>query len=551
MSVLSSPRSPHRFIAGRRRLRTSRRGAASAIAVTFIILILVGGLANYLANTLPTQERAAEFQHVLQVENELKQLQADILAEAAHPQTPMSLAAPLVLGSPSLPPYGAPADSVLGLDPTGSMSSQFGFSIAKVSQPYLDWGYGSCGPHNTTISNSPNCAGNSNTYTYNYTGNDTNSVMGKNSTFTITGGGTSGNNFLLNATGNQDTLVVDVSGNQKGVIIVEVRGSNDFVDFSASGSSASFLTAYVLIYGQNDRYNLTVSGFGSHNSRSGANITTEFFGTAAGTDECPNSDSSVSDGTGTIVGTPTNVNQTVIFWNNGGRFTGPTPQPYPGTASLTNANESSTNSYLIWQNESGFAPCAFTTLTPSSFNQDALGGLFLNIANRFYPQATFDFEQGAVILGGLSGTNSTMVSPFPFTTALTPEGWTANLTLVQFVVNHFDQVNGAGSVAIQTQLVKESTFQLYDGLSGNTVLLTPQLLNISTPFPQAWVGFFQQYPQVVHGMRYYDCANTTSDLANQTICGGHWGVDTYMVVAPLYVVGLTLRVITVSLTLEG
>ena len=525
MSVLSSPRSPHRFIAGRRRLRTSRRGAASAIAVTFIILILVGGLANYLANTLPTQERAAEFQHVLQVENELKQLQADILAEAAHPQTPMSLAAPLVLGSPSLPPYGAPADSVLGLDPTGSMASQFGFSIATIHYPHINWN-----PLSGCISGGAgHCSGEGHTTYYNWSGNSTTLSV------SVTGGN---DNLILNLTGSNDVISISYNGNNQAEILIALQGNDDSVQFSTAGSSSTLKPINFIISGTGDTYSALFSGASGTNK--GFSVVTQFIGTQSTI--CPSSDSGATDSIGPITTSASNgrnLNQSLIFWNNVGRFTGPTRTWMP-------TNGEANNNTIIWQNKSGFVPCAFTQVQATDFNQSALGGLFMNLANRFYPSTTFDFEQGAIILGGLSGSNSTMVSPFPFSASLTPEGWTANLTLIQFEVSHFDEVNGAGSVAIQTQFVKESTFQLVNGQQGNTAVLSPEFLNITTPYPQAWTSFFAQYPQVISGTVVYDCATSTA-----AICAAHAGQDVYVVVAPVYTVGITLRVITVSLTLEG
>jgi hypothetical protein len=505
----------------RRSLRTTRRGVASVVAVTLVLLLAVASLANYLVNVLPAQQQASEFSHVLQVEDQLEQLQADILAEAAQPDRAITLAAPLTLGSASIPPFGSPSPGTLGLVANGSMASTFGFSIAELHKPAINWN-----PLGCLGSTSGHCSGNGQTNYYNWTHNDTTL------TATITGGN---DNVILNITGNQDVISLSYNGKNNGYILIAIRGDNNTISFSAGGGSSPN-PIQIVISGTGDTYS---ASFGGASGGIGFNVVTQFIGTEQGT--CPASNAAATNQVGVITtggSNGRNINQTLVFWNNVGYFSGPTVVPMP-------INGAANDNNIIWENTSGFVPCAFTQARASNFNQSAVGGLFVQLADRYYPAVRFDFEQGALILAE-EGANATLVGPPPFTPQLTPAGWTLSITLTQFVVQNFTALNGYGTVAIATRLLHESTFHLLDGVQGNEAILTPEYLNITTPFPDAWAGFLGQYPHLVPSVHVYPCTVP----ANSQICGPRAGEPTSVVVAPLYVVGITLRIVTVALTLE-
>jgi hypothetical protein len=100
------------------------RGVGSAIAVVFIILILVAAINSYLVTTLPQQMSVLEFQHAIVVKDEFEQLQSNVLLESANPSTHSYIIAPIQLGSQGEPPFGNPAASTVFTDPASSNSAR-------------------------------------------------------------------------------------------------------------------------------------------------------------------------------------------------------------------------------------------------------------------------------------------------------------------------------------------------------------------------------------------------------------------------------------------
>jgi hypothetical protein len=95
----------------RRRLARARRGVASAVAVTLVILILVFMLAQYLSVTFPSQMQTQELEHTVEVENQFEALQDDIQVEVAHSNRLIPVTAPISLSGQGVPPFGPPSPS--------------------------------------------------------------------------------------------------------------------------------------------------------------------------------------------------------------------------------------------------------------------------------------------------------------------------------------------------------------------------------------------------------------------------------------------------------
>jgi hypothetical protein len=94
----------------------SVRGVGSAVAVVFIIMIIIAAINAYLVTTLPQQMALIEFQHQILVKNEFQQLQSDVLLEASNPSAQTSIVTPIQLGSQGNPPFGTAASSTMVAD---------------------------------------------------------------------------------------------------------------------------------------------------------------------------------------------------------------------------------------------------------------------------------------------------------------------------------------------------------------------------------------------------------------------------------------------------
>lgn len=98
---------------------------ASAIAVTFSILILTFMLAQYLSTTFPNQMQAAELQHSLSVENQFESLQTNIALEVQHPSTQIAVTTPVSLSGYGVPPFGPASGSTLSAPLQGVDNASF------------------------------------------------------------------------------------------------------------------------------------------------------------------------------------------------------------------------------------------------------------------------------------------------------------------------------------------------------------------------------------------------------------------------------------------
>jgi hypothetical protein len=75
-----------------------RKAQVSAIATLFGLMLLVTMISNYLLYQLPQQMTQVEFQHTLQVENQLSSLQSAVYAQAGKPSLLATISSPITLG---------------------------------------------------------------------------------------------------------------------------------------------------------------------------------------------------------------------------------------------------------------------------------------------------------------------------------------------------------------------------------------------------------------------------------------------------------------------
>jgi hypothetical protein len=101
----------------RQRRGRARRGQVSAVATVFGLLIVVTFISNFLLLQLPSEEANNEYNHLLQVENQLASLDAVLAAQVVQSGFVYSLTAPVTLGSQGVPPFGPPATSSIYLQP--------------------------------------------------------------------------------------------------------------------------------------------------------------------------------------------------------------------------------------------------------------------------------------------------------------------------------------------------------------------------------------------------------------------------------------------------
>ncbi|HKS59924.1 MAG TPA: hypothetical protein VJS68_04010, partial [Thermoplasmata archaeon] len=194
---------PSRFIwrtIRQRKLRASK-GQVSAIVTIFALLLLVSFIANFVLLQLPSQEQELEFEHVLQVENQLSRLQATILSQALNPAIPLPLASPVTLSAAPDPPFGVVATGSIQNEPITAQSTA-SYQLARVvpSPPNWENGSGCLG------SSGGSCTGNK-CQANNCTWNET---FQNNATITIKIAGSL--NLVWNITGSNDVINVGWSG---------------------------------------------------------------------------------------------------------------------------------------------------------------------------------------------------------------------------------------------------------------------------------------------------------------------------------------------------
>ncbi|MCL5984600.1 MAG: hypothetical protein M1143_03415 [Candidatus Thermoplasmatota archaeon] len=529
---MRSPKT-HRIHRRRRLHRSGSRGVASAIAILFILLLIVAGINTYLVTTLPSQMAVLEYQHTLHVESDFVQLQSDILAEANHPNLHVQLDTPISMQSQGIPPFGFPAESLLSANPSTSASANFSYKMGTVSHVPVAWN----GPIPTGCSGSNvtwSCSGTSNgVHVYNASGNHTTLSV------TVNGCGSSGCVVIYNVSGYYDTINIIFKGNNVGNATVVVEGAHNVINLSYGGSSKSHRYVNMFIYGQYDSYAAAVSGAGSGQNFAGVNINTTFIGWNGGL--CPATTLSQTDVFGgvSVGNNAQNVWQNVSWWNNLGYTNSSSPFYMPIPPTNIGNNVSSSNDYQHFENDSGFIACAFTVVSGSGYQQAALSGIFDALDNRYYPRETVGFEEGAVV-AGTSAMNSQMVSVPLLSVIKTPYGYDVNITLIQLVLTGNMIRSGGGITSIETHLLGVSEFTYANSpnslLGKAPFLVNPFYLNITTLYPGAWLSFFKTLSQVI-----------PSSGASATFAPEN-GYPTWEVVAPLKANGFNVRVITVGVS---
>ncbi len=506
----------------RGRVRFSRKAAASAVAVLFILLIVVAAINAYLVTTLPQLMASDEFQHALQVETQIEQIQGDILAEAAHPNTHFVVNAPIAMQSQSEPPFGMASTSTVFTNPAPSAEMNFSYKINQTKFEPPNWGVsGACGLPSSIIVCTGSGALN---VTYNFTLSHSSLAINVQGC----GNGNAICYLTYNVNGSYDNINVSVGGNSK-VVNVVVNGSYDNLVLYYQGSTKNTPHEYVVFFGQDDTYEAFVGGGGTANNLW---IQTSFIGVVYGA-LCPSGDLSATDHyQGISIHGTKGVSQNVTWYHASGTF----PPPHTVPVGAANSGNSET-----FSNRTGIIPCAWQVISGNGDQEGAIGGLFDSLGNRYFPAMSVNFEQGAVI-AGTSENNSTMLSGVPLTVTNTVNGYVVNITFVQLIASETSKAAGGGIIYVATYLMSSHTIQFVNSASNyassGLLLATPFNFTITTPFPHAWITFFKQYPSVFQGVTQTDCHTVD-------------GTPVCDVVVPTYALGgFNVRVITAGLSLN-
>jgi hypothetical protein len=445
----------------RQRRRRARSGQVSAVATLLGLLLTVSFLATYVLGPLPSQMETAEFQHILQVENQLERLQARILAQALNPTVPLALASPVTLGSQAVPPFGAPSSGSISEEPAVSYTKT-DYAVERVVPHPPAWNMGSLCLQN----GSGHCTENGATFFWNITGQE-------NSSFTITVN-SNNNNLVYNISASNDTINIDWTGGDTGFVAFIINGSNDVVNYQKGGSDTNNPVASFLFWGQHDTFNLAFSG--SHAGGGGMTLYVQFVGQL--TQICPYGNISATDRVGTLSGTGSDLNMSAVWWNMNAYVSAPHTQPF-----LSGAND-----FVSWSNRTGFVNCAFSIGYTSHYTAEYLAGFRVHLADRYLPPADVVYDQGAVI-ESQDGGGSVMVSPPEVTIASAPSGLTGRVTLID-VVGNVSLESGFETAAVLTRVLSVDSYSVINGAS--TQYLASLFFNVTTAYPRAWYTWMTQ-----------------------------------------------------------
>lgn len=502
----------------RQRQRRANKAQVAAVATVLGLLIVVSFIADFVLDELPGEIATAEFDHVVQVENQFARLQSTVLAQSQRSNLHLDLSSPITLGSASVPPFGAPSAGYLGPE-SALIKTETSYSIGEVVAKPPNWNFGS----NCLSGGGGHCSGNGHVDTWNVTGQN-------HTSFTITVTGNS-NSARYNISGNNDTITINWNGGDTGFVDFIINGSNDVINYNKGGSDVTSPIAEFDFFGQSDVFNFNPSG--SHSSGGGMTLFVEFIGSL--NFKCPYTNLSNTDKVGILGAGGSNLNMSVTWWNSLGYSSGPTFQQYPGG--------SGNNESIYWQNETGVVSCAFTQAFGSTYQVDYSSGIVAHLFNKQDPATDVAFDQGAVIESQVGGRPLMVVQP-PFYFSTNSLGLVANVTLFNVVSNQASET-GIDTASVASQVLSVHTLAFRNGAPG-TFFLSPYYLNFTTYYPNAWLTYLDSerlaFPSGV------GCQPTVAIAAPYTCQNPPPGIAV-TIIAPLFAQSLTVTTVTVQLNI--
>ncbi len=472
------------------------------------LLLLTSFIANYVLAQLPAEMDQNEFQHTLQIENQLTRLQYTVLAQAANPQLPISELLPVTLGSAGAPPFAGPSTGVISQESSSALTS-FNYTLTRIVPNPPDW--------NVT----PGCPPTGHPCNNGAAWDNLTGTPGNSYTFKLNGGSPS---FLLNFTGNNDSITVNWLGHSIGVTYVILNGSDLTLnlDKGSSGGSGS-PRVLVWIYGEHDIVTTSLNG-------QAVSMEVTFFGSVD--QPCPEGALAATDRFywNSSAGSGASVN---VTWENDlgiSNTSGPLPLD-PGT--------------LTFRNTTSFAGgCAFTLSYPSQYASAFSSGLKVHLNNQYVPPADLVYDQGAVILSH-PGIGSIMVAPPPFHFADTATGWTGSLVLVDVVGAPFSE-GGTETTGIVSHLVSVR-HSLLKSNETDRIYFVASALNLTTAYPGAWASYFQTLPTAVTA-GVIACTPPYAFPSPYSCLDPPAGVSVTLLL-PINVISLSVTQVTVALSL--
>jgi hypothetical protein len=427
----------------------------SAVGVMLGLLLVTVYIANYLGTTLPSQMEELEFEHELQVENQLGRLQAVINAQAKQGALGFGLTSPITLGSGAVPPFAPASTGSIGPDP-GQLSASLPYRVVSISSHQPGWNVTpSC-----STSGSP-CHG---TLWDNITGTPNQTYALK-----FNGGAPT---MILNFTGSYDSITMEWLGkSSNGVIYAIFNGSNLHVTLNkGSSGGGDSPTIYVAFYGQHDVFEMNLNGAGMT-----ANV--RFYGSLNLL--CPQSNLSNTD---------------AFYWNNTGPTTTTVNTTWYNSVGYSNVNVLNLGggTTLTFQNQSSIpGGCAWSSVSGSTYQPTFSAGIRVHLNDRYIPGEDIAYDQGAIIVNH-PGVGSIMESPPELTVTDTPSGFQVSLTLVNIVGNQLEE-EGVGTAGVTTRVLSDVTYTVATNTATNHYL-SAVYLNVSTPYPAAWDQFLSDLP---------------------------------------------------------
>jgi hypothetical protein len=269
------------------------------VATVLALMLFTSFLATFVLGELPTQMSQQEFQHQLQVENQIGGLQTDLFeAAAAWQPSSVTQSSLLVWNAGNLCSTLTPAQCTAATN-------------------------GVCTPpliYNLSISNT--------VFTFDLTGmNDC---------------------AQINVQGSMDTITMEDSGSGVNSFVFTIYGTNDTVVMNNLFSAGSIHGGFYL-YGGNNTYE-------GLNGPTGSNLVlnTFFIGETPGSSTCPYANESSTDKVSISGASSGNSIQNLTRYNSVGYST-----PHHTTSGWPGTGNSGTSVVTGWQNVSGPVSCAF------------------------------------------------------------------------------------------------------------------------------------------------------------------------------------------------
>ena len=473
------------------------------------LLLVVTFIATYLATTLPNQMQVNDLNHDLQVENQLGQLQAQLVAATQAGAIGAQLSQPIALGSAGTPPFAGQDTGWTSALPQGSgLSVSYTALGPEVYAPPIGYAAGGTAASCTLTATSLTCpsggysakvnfAGNSQTFSLSLAGSGFTgaNVSTNSSTITVSELSSGGND--LRFIGSHNTITVTGSGS--GPANLTILGSNDTVSISGTGSSPIVLYVYgnfdaitwptdsgsgavrIVVYGSGD----TLAFPSVSSSSKFAVYLNGFSATVPSSSECPYGNVSATDAVTSF--TATSSGTLLETLNNSAGYYANRTVSASWTAKYQNVPQTTCPFF-----QAGLISLG-NGLTPG-------GGFVVHLRNTYAPIAEVAFDQGAVVFAQPGGTPTLYEAPqLHVKLANATVGSTNYENVTQAVlwipefVGQIPGEAGTGTSDFSFELlgIQNVVLSPNSGLAASPA--TPVNFTVTTPYAAGWVQYINSH----------------------------------------------------------